>query len=155
MEKKRASALHKVEELLAATRPYATVAFVGPAARTWREDIAQIRQLVELVSYFEARIASTGTLPFDLHVEEAADELGANLQYYGPPTFAERLSLPGRDHNVLMGVDLVIAFPLPKMEVMTADPKLVEEALTAGIPVLAVLRDGSTMLIDSANYLYV
>jgi hypothetical protein len=152
MVTQREAVFRKIDALLAARA--CEVVLLGPAARTWRYDIGQIEEIVEYLVARNAIIRIAGKLPFDGHVETVACALDANIQFCGPTILEERLKYTTRNPWILESTDLIVAFPLPKTEVTTADA-LVEEAIAMEIPVLALYRDESVRLVvGSADYLY-
>jgi len=129
------------------------VVFVGPACRTWYADETSVCAVMEILR--EARMyrpVHTDPRGFDLMISNISHYLGL-VGYRVEPEARDSEGRSIRDHSMLDGAAMVVAFPVEKHSVSekpkrhdwrTADPALASTIEAMGLPVLAVYRDGST-----------
>lgn len=141
-------ALQKATELLS---PRSIVAILGPSGRTWYVDEPLIHEVVLWLLEIGVLIRIGGVLPFDALVERAMASQGIEPECCGPQEPRARLGHE-RDTDMLLGVDLVVAFPMEGRDVLSADP-LIEWALLSNLPVLAIYRE-KWVWYTSENYVY-
>lgn len=130
------------------------VVFVGPSCRTWFTDLHRLRALIwDLYDIQPFDVAHGGKFPFDMYVEQYCAEFGISSYLVGPSDRSVRLSAQySRDPELALGSALVVAFPTEdgskegkaKAEYPpeSADLDVVRNAITNGVPVLAIYRSG-------------
>lgn len=133
-------------ELAAAYGAIGAVAIVGCPARTWFVDQDHIVTVLEALEFLAGRpmaVCHAQQLPFDEHVERAAQKLELEIfRCWAPPKREDRIcSKYERPVEMLERASLLIAFPREDSDVTSADSAVVLTALEEGLPVLCVRRD--------------
>lgn len=135
------------------------VLFLGPAGRTWREDVQTLSSLIADISAFGPVILHGERPPFDTYVSRFA-ELASLEVISSPPVLLGGVGRPvSRDPELFDLADLIIAFPTESPPPVSSSGRIlrtstdtqpkhaatlldcgVGAALKRGVPVLSVYR---------------
>lgn len=110
-------ALQLAVRFLVKQGPRPAVAFIGPANRTWFDDIDLLQQVLVGLVDLEPYVVFSDRGPFDTVVKARALELGFECVQVVSETAATRPAL-------LLDVDLLVVFPREDPPVMTASGKM-------------------------------
>lgn len=117
------------------------VSYVGDLCRTWYLDQEMCQWTMEILRPLRPVALYSDPVGFDLMVKKSIDFSGIDSIYI--PRVAGARSLD------LLEADIVIAFPIEtakprRMPVSSADAALMVEVEAAGLPTLAVWRNGES-----------